>query len=117
MANLSRRGFLKMVGMAAPAAVVAPKYFLPPIGGWGSGMVIHPNPLAVPGRIDLLELNHWRPEPLASYPGRFLTPEISGMQAMLNAQIELLEKYFEEIACAEGYRSRLQRSDLLGLRT
>jgi hypothetical protein len=33
---MNRRGFFKLLGLAAPVAVVAPKYFFAPIGGWQS---------------------------------------------------------------------------------
>lgn len=42
MADLTRRGFLKMLGMAAPVAAVAPKYFFAPIGGWTSDVIVRP---------------------------------------------------------------------------
>lgn len=31
---MNRRGFLKMLGMAAPVAAVAPSYFFAPTSGW-----------------------------------------------------------------------------------
>lgn len=43
MANVSRRGFLKFLGAAVPIAAVAPTYFLPPIGGWKSDVIVNPN--------------------------------------------------------------------------
>jgi hypothetical protein len=33
----SRRGFLKMLGLAIPVAAAAPSYFFAPAGGWYSG--------------------------------------------------------------------------------
>ena len=41
---MNRRGFLRMFGGAAAAAIVAPpvKYFLPPIGGWSSPLIVNP---------------------------------------------------------------------------
>lgn len=32
--QLSRRGFMRLFGYGAPAAIVAPKYFFAPPGGW-----------------------------------------------------------------------------------
>lgn len=32
--QLSRRGFIRLFGYGAPAAIVAPKYFFAPPGGW-----------------------------------------------------------------------------------
>jgi hypothetical protein len=40
---MNRRGFLKMLGLAAPAAVVAPKYFFAPLGGWKSDVITNPS--------------------------------------------------------------------------
>lgn len=42
---MNRRGFLKLFAGAAAAAVVAeavPTYFLPPIGGWKSDVIVNP---------------------------------------------------------------------------
>lgn len=39
---MNRRGFLKLLGMAAPVAAVAPKYFFAPIGGWKSDVILNP---------------------------------------------------------------------------
>jgi hypothetical protein len=39
---MDRRGFLKMLGLAAPVAI-APTYFFAPIGGWKSDVIINPN--------------------------------------------------------------------------
>jgi hypothetical protein len=38
---MNRRGFLKLFATAAPT------YFLPPIGGWSSDVIVHPG---IPGR-------------------------------------------------------------------
>lgn len=40
---MNRRSFLQLLGMAAPAAVIAPKYFLAPIGGWRSDVIVNPS--------------------------------------------------------------------------
>jgi hypothetical protein len=40
--NLSRRGFLRMLGAVAPAATLAPKYFFAPVGGWKSETIVPP---------------------------------------------------------------------------
>lgn len=42
MQPLNRRGFLRMLGGAA-AAAAAPTYFLPPIGGWTSDVIVKPS--------------------------------------------------------------------------
>ena len=40
--ELTRRGFLRLLGLAAPVAVAAPKYFFAPIGGWKSDVIFNP---------------------------------------------------------------------------
>lgn len=83
--GLSRRGFLKLLGMAAPA-VVAPKYFLPPIGGWKSDVI------ASPGLDPIVEWHaHSTVGMLAgiergAYPGR---PRTGGKVEPNNTQFEL----------------------------
>jgi len=39
---MNRRSFLKIFGLAAPVAAVAPTYFFAPIGGWKSEVIAHP---------------------------------------------------------------------------
>jgi len=39
---MDRRSFLKLFAAAGPVAVVAPKYFFAPVGGWKSDVIVHP---------------------------------------------------------------------------
>ena len=39
---MDRRSFLKLFGLAAPIAAVAPTYFFAPIGGWHSDVIFNP---------------------------------------------------------------------------
>jgi hypothetical protein len=38
---MDRRSFLRMLGLAAPVAAVAPTYFFAPVGGWKSDVIIN----------------------------------------------------------------------------
>jgi hypothetical protein len=40
--DVSRRGFLKMLGGAAIVGAAAPKYFFAPNGGWNAGNIVKP---------------------------------------------------------------------------
>lgn len=51
---MNRRGFLKLLGGAAAASATA--YFLPPIGGWKSDVIIDPHKGLVPVRMPI-EIN------------------------------------------------------------
>lgn len=39
---MNRRAFLRILAGAAPVAVVAPKYFFAPVGGWKPDVIINP---------------------------------------------------------------------------
>lgn len=43
---VSRRSFLRLLGMAAPVAAAAPKYFFAPVGGWHSDVIANPFDIA-----------------------------------------------------------------------
>lgn len=52
--QLTRRGFFRLFGGAAAAvavAAVAPTYFIPPIGGWKSDVILYPQMPAIPEEI------------------------------------------------------------------
>lgn len=40
---MNRRGFLKLLGAAAPVALAKPTYFFAPVGGWASDVIINPS--------------------------------------------------------------------------
>lgn len=44
---MNRRSFLSLFGLAAAGVIVAPKtsYFLPPVGGWKSDIILRPHML------------------------------------------------------------------------
>lgn len=97
MADLTRRGFLKMLGMAAPVAV-APTYFFAPIGGWKSDLIAQPMGLdGIPWWGATSNSGIWAGIDRAAYPGRLSTPtiECSALQDRINQCLSLLTKHYE----------------------
>jgi hypothetical protein len=91
---VNRRGFLKLLGMAAPAAVVAPKYFFAPLGGWTSDVIVPPD-------VDLCGIGYWQlcrhsgtwiGLDRTAYPGKLCTPVIGDSRLTVALVREFLER-------------------------
>ena len=54
--TLLRRDFLRMLGLAAPVAAVAPTYVFAPIGGWRSDVIVNPATFPIRDQAALLAL-------------------------------------------------------------
>ncbi len=56
--QVSRRSFLRLLGLLAPVVAAAPKYFFAPIGGWKSDVIVNPIDIAYMPIDTAMKFNH-----------------------------------------------------------